>query len=81
MLKKSRLILAGLWALSLLATAQFVVFAQRESQPSPPGVEIRFVLTGQNLQGTPIGRLMANVNGQWAPVTLAELQAGIVPAR
>lgn len=80
MAMKSRLVLAGLWVLSLVAAAQFGVFAQRsESQLPSPGVEIRFVHTGRHHQGMPYGRLMALVDGEWMPVTLAELQGGIVP--
>lgn len=74
------LILAALWVLSLVATAQFGASAQRqEPQPAAPGVEIRFVHTGRDHQGVPYGRLMALVSGQWMPVTLAELQGGIIP--
>jgi hypothetical protein len=76
----SRLILMGLWALSLVAAAQMGAQAQRyEPQTPTPGFEIRFIQSGSTRQGVPHGRLMAFVNGHWTPVTLAELQGGIFP--
>jgi hypothetical protein len=82
MSNRLRIVFVGLWALSLVAAAQFGASAQRyEPQQPTPGVEIRFRPTGENRQGQPMGQLMALVNGQWLPVTLAELHAGggIVP--
>ena len=74
------LLVLSLWALSLVAAAQIGAAAQRyEAQPPAPGAELRFVQAGRTPNGMPQGRLMAFINGQWMPVTLSELQGGIVP--
>lgn len=76
-----RSVMISLWVLSLFAAAQIGASAQLKPAPPPPGVEVRFVPMPTNRPGVVAGRLTALVGGQWVPVTLAELQGGIVPLR
>lgn len=61
---RSRLVIAVLWSLSLLAVSQWSAAAQ---QPEAPGVSVRF-LQGRSEGGIPTGTLLAYVKGQWIPV-------------
>lgn len=61
-----RIVLALLWAASLVAVAHWTAQAQGSAVP---GVEARF-LPGPGAPGSAHGTLLANFNGQWLPVTL-----------
>lgn len=70
---RSRIVVAVLWTLSLVAVAQWSAIAQ-VARPIPnatpnavlPGVEVRFIKSGPSTSGS----LVANINGQWLPVNL-----------
>jgi hypothetical protein len=68
---RTKVILAALWALSLLVTARFTASAQAPQM----GQEVRFLRS----QGTGAGHqgvLVANFGGQWLPVTLDKMPDG-----
>ena len=67
---RSRIVLALLWASSLVAVAQWRTAAQ--APESALGLEVRF-LQGQGKGGTHAGILVANFGGQWLPVTLDKM--------
>jgi len=64
-----RILVAVVWVASLLVVAQW---AGRAQTVPPPGFEVRFA-QGAGKPGAPHGRLMANINGQWLPVTIDTL--------
>jgi hypothetical protein len=64
MTARSRLTIAALWILSLVLVAQLSTRAQA---PTPAGVEVRFVGSGQS------GILVGNFGGQWLPITLTKM--------
>jgi len=68
--------------LSLVAVA---LWAARSSQGTEPaGVEVRF-LESNGQPGKPHGTLVANINGQWLPVTLDTMPMpdgnSVIPSR
>ncbi|MCC7010422.1 MAG: hypothetical protein IT184_16555 [Acidobacteria bacterium] len=63
-----KLVLVSLWALSLVAAAQLGAAAQKPS--NDPGYAVRFVQTGTH-DGMLLGKLTAQVNGQWMTVEIA----------
>jgi hypothetical protein len=66
MTARSSVIVAVLWSLSLVAVAHWSAGAQGTRTP---GVEVRFI-QATGAPGAPHGSLIANINGQWLPVTL-----------
>ena len=69
---KSRLIVAGLWLLTLLGVAGATAASQRNAQPPREpevitGAEIGFRVDRYN-GGTPVGELVVRRNGTWVPV-------------
>ena len=64
---RAKVILASLWALSLLVTARWTASAQT---PPQLGHEIRFIEREGGVGVPHRGTLVANFNGQWLPVTL-----------
>jgi hypothetical protein len=63
-----RIIIAALWVASLVVASELGAWAQLSQ---PPGVDVRFLkIAGK---GTAVeGTLIANINGNWMPVTLSE---------
>ena len=68
---RTKVILAALWALSLLVTARWTASAQTTQM----GQEVRF-LKSQGDGAGHRGILVANFGGQWLPVTLDKLPDG-----
>lgn len=66
MRSRSRVVVAILWALSLVVVAEWSASGQ---QAPSPGIEVRFV-QGDGAPGALRGTLIANVGGQWLPVSL-----------
>ena len=64
---RTRVLIAVVWTLSLIAVAHWSARAQTVP---PPGVEIRFV-PATSTPGSHHGTLVGNFNGQWMPVTLS----------
>ena len=60
------MLIVAVWALSLVAVAQWS--ARAAQAPQQVGLEVRFLPT-QGKPGAPSGTLIANFNGQWLPVT------------
>jgi len=61
-----QLVLAVVWALSLVAAAEWRALAQSVQSPAPAvaGTEVRFVKTGTR-DGVPLGTLMTLIDGKW----------------
>ena len=76
---KSRICLVGLWALSLVAAAQFGAAAQKDAPKI--GVELRFIHTDRGPNGIAQGHLTAYVNGNWVPVEVVAPKLAGAPAR
>ena len=82
MLTRSRILLAILWALSLVVVGQWA-HAEGNSQRADPmileqagvysGAEIGF-RAYQPLAGEPVGRLVVRMNGQWKEVEIRPSQ-------
>lgn len=73
---RGRVILAALWALSLVVVSGWR--AQAQMVPAPGG-EVRFIQSG-SANGVLTGQLMANLNGSWVVVDIDRVrQPGIVP--
>jgi len=66
MITRQRLVVAVLWAASLVGVARWTAHAQGSAQP---GVEVRFLSAGGE-HGKTSGALVANFGGQWLPVKL-----------
>lgn len=65
MAKRNRVVLVVFWALSLVAVWQY----SGSAQGTPPGVEVRLLRT-ESSPGKVTGRFVANIGGQWLPVTV-----------
>ena len=78
---RTKVIVAALWALSLLVTARWTASAQTSPQL---GQEVRF-LRSQGDGRIHRGVLVANFGGQWLPVELDKMPDGNIdgpgPAR
>ena len=72
---RTKVILAALWALSLLVTARWTASAQSSQQM---GQEVRF-LRSQGDGRVHRGILVANFGGQWLPVELSRMPDGNTP--
>jgi hypothetical protein len=70
---RGRIVLGIVWALSLVAVAEWTGGAQ--TMPPAMGHEVRF-LKSQGAGGSHRGVLVANFNGQWLPVTLETMPDG-----
>ena len=70
---RTKVILAALWALSLLATSRLTTSAQTPQM----GQEVRF-LKSQGDGRVHRGVLVANFGGQWLPVELDKMPDGNV---
>ena len=70
---RTKVVLAALWALSLLVTARWTASAQTPQI----GQEVRF-LKSQGDGRTHRGVLVANFGGQWLPVELDKMPDGNV---
>jgi hypothetical protein len=76
--KPTRVIVAVLWILSLVAVSRWTAHAQTSA---PPGYEVRFV-KGQGNGNSSAGVLLANFGGQWLPVAVGQPQgADSLPMR
>jgi hypothetical protein len=73
----SRIVLAVLWAMSLVAAAHVGASAQLW-QDYTPGSEVRFVQIGTR-NGMPEGLFTARINGEWKGVQIRPEPGGIVP--
>jgi len=71
----TRFVIAVLWMLSLITASQWSASAQL----NPPGSEVRFVQTGTDKTGNPMGMLLAKVNGEWKAASLNPGGFGIHP--
>lgn len=71
---RARVLLAVAWSLSLVAVWQWSASAQVSVKV--PGVEVRFQ-QGKSEGGVPTGVILANVKGQWLPVTVKPAQDGM----
>jgi hypothetical protein len=74
MTRRNRILLVGLWALSLVAAVQLAVSAG----PDRPGTEVRFIQTGAR-NGLPAGHFTAKVGGAWVIVELDVPKAPLQP--
>ena len=82
---RNRVVLAVMWALSLVAVSQLGASAEGQVVPIPdqqPGYEVRFVYSGGQA-GSQTGSLLARIGGKWVPVQLElpESKPGIRPLR
>ena len=68
---RTKVIVAALWALSLLVTARWTANAQTPQM----GHEVRFLKSQGDGRG-PRGVLVANFGGQWLPVSLDTMPDG-----
>lgn len=70
---RSKLIIAVLWTLSMVAAAQWRAMAQvvpmPTQTPAGEGTEARFVRTGTK-DGVPIGTLTTQIDGKWVAFKL-----------
>lgn len=70
---RAKVVLAALWALSLVVTARWS--GVQAQTAAPMGQEVRF-LKSQGDGSTHRGVLIANFGGQWLPVTLDVMPDG-----